>query len=51
MDSDYYSSVKNGDYCKVYDYIPDNAEPALMMATNPAYQSTSYPTSTSGAMS
>ena len=46
----YYSSVKDGDYGNEYDYIPDNADPVLMMATNPAYQSTSHPTSTSGAI-
>lgn len=44
----YYSSVKDGDYGNEYD-IPDNAGPVLMMATNPAYQTTSHPTNTSGA--
>ena len=45
----YYSSVKDGDYSNEYD-IPDNAGPVLMMATNPAYQTTSHPTNTSGAI-
>ena len=44
----YYSSVKDGDYGNEYDYISDNPGSVVMMATNPAYQTTSHPNSTSG---
>ena len=46
----YYSSVKDGDYGNEYDYISDNPGSVVMMATNPAYQTTSHPNSTSGAI-
>ena len=49
----YYSSVNSGDHGNVlsleYDYIPANVSSTLMN-TNPAYQSTSYPSSALGAI-
>ena len=49
----YYSSVNSGDHGNVlsleYDYIPADVS-SILMTTNPAYQSTSYPSSTSGAI-
>ena len=48
-----YSSVNGGDFGSElhhdYDYIPANRNPVLL-ADNPAYQSTSYPSSTTGAL-